>query len=401
MKEHYRIKKTLSIIMVALLAIALVPFVSLKEAWAGGVWVNTGYVCLYVGEGTTAYITAGNATATYSVWSDNGGIASASGGGWLENETQGIGIYANSPGITYVNISALVADEDTLTESTQSFSIMVEVLDWPQEEAGGDDWDDDWDDWDDEDYDDEREKETEKETEDNRSKDNSLSSISVDGYELVKIDDYTYSLNVKNSADKVNVHAAPTDSKATVSGTGEQSIPVGYSELYVTVTAENGSAATYTLQVNRRVGYGTLADLDESLKNMDDEQITLFMEDGDTLDDAKINKIKESGKTVVVYKYDANLDKYTFVAMNVKLKDGMSWIQKDKNGDYFTADNLPQSVTEEVTTEAAEADSEAETTIADVQPEQGGVNVFLIISIVLAAVIAAMVAVYFLVLKKK
>lgn len=61
----------------------------------------------------------------------------------------------------------------------------------------------------------------------------------------------SYNVTVPNNVEKVSVYATQSDSKATVSGTGAKNLEVGKNTISVTVTAEDGTKKTYTINVTR------------------------------------------------------------------------------------------------------------------------------------------------------
>lgn len=88
---------------------------------------------------------------------------------------------------------------------------------------------------------------------DNRSKENSLSSLSVSKGQLspnFKSTTTSYSVNVSGDINKIIISAKAKDSKARISGTGEKNLKVGKNIFKVKCTAENGSSKTYTIAVN-------------------------------------------------------------------------------------------------------------------------------------------------------
>lgn len=62
----------------------------------------------------------------------------------------------------------------------------------------------------------------------------------------------SYNVTVPYDVEKVEVYAKLQDSKASVSGTGNQSLNVGKNPLNVVVTAEDGTKKTYTINVTRQ-----------------------------------------------------------------------------------------------------------------------------------------------------
>ncbi len=94
---------------------------------------------------------------------------------------------------------------------------------------------------------------TQAEIEASYSKDNTLKSLSVEGYELTPAfdkDTLEYSVSVPDSITEIKVTATKNDSSASVSGVGNIDISEGVNKVEVVVTAENGSIKTYTIMVN-------------------------------------------------------------------------------------------------------------------------------------------------------
>lgn len=87
---------------------------------------------------------------------------------------------------------------------------------------------------------------------DNRSKDNTLSSLTVSEGTLSPAFDAAtteYSVNVGGSTDKITLGATANDAKANVSGTGEQAVVPGNNRFVIVCTAENGSKKEYVVNV--------------------------------------------------------------------------------------------------------------------------------------------------------
>ncbi len=89
------------------------------------------------------------------------------------------------------------------------------------------------------------------------SPNNKLSSLSAEGYSLTPSfgkDTENYNLIVNTSVSSIQVNAAPADSRAGVSGAGTIPLNGSTTDIAITVTAENGSARTYTLHVVKQDG---------------------------------------------------------------------------------------------------------------------------------------------------
>lgn len=85
------------------------------------------------------------------------------------------------------------------------------------------------------------------------SKNNNLSSIKVDDYELTPTFDKNttdYKVTVPSNVEKVNVSATAEDRKSKISGTGEIEVAEGENKVELIVTAENGSTKKYNVVIN-------------------------------------------------------------------------------------------------------------------------------------------------------
>ena len=158
-------------------------------------------------------------------------------------------------------------------------------------------------------------------TTDNRSKNNNIKELSIEGYDLTKVDNNNYTLSVPNDVTSINIKATAEDSKSKVTGAGNHDINVGENNIEVVVTAENGSQNKINIKVTRKDGY-YLEDLDTVLKNnkIDDINITIKSDTKITAQD--LDKIKSSGKTVKFNYYnDYKSLVYSWIVDGTKLKN--------------------------------------------------------------------------------
>ena len=156
---------------------------------------------------------------------------------------------------------------------------------------------------------------------DNRSKNNNIKELSVEGYDLTKVDNNNYTLSVPNDVTSINIKATAEDSKSKVTGAGSHDINVGENNIEVVVTAENGSQNKITIKVTRKDGY-YLEDLDTVLKNNKIADINITIKSDTKITAQDLEKIKSSGKTVKVNYY--NDDKslvYSWIVDGSKLKN--------------------------------------------------------------------------------
>lgn len=99
----------------------------------------------------------------------------------------------------------------------------------------------------------------------NKSSDNNLKSLSIDGYSLNEAFSPTktlYTATVPGTVSSIDVVAVASDSKATVTGEGVKNLTYGPNTIQVRVTAENGAEKDYTITVTRsKKDIATLSDL--------------------------------------------------------------------------------------------------------------------------------------------
>ena len=87
--------------------------------------------------------------------------------------------------------------------------------------------------------------------EDTRSKDATLKSLSVTGYELspkFSASTTSYKIELPAETTSIEVKASVNDSKASVTGTGKIKVQAGENQIKVVVTSEYGTQQTYTIK---------------------------------------------------------------------------------------------------------------------------------------------------------
>ncbi len=85
-----------------------------------------------------------------------------------------------------------------------------------------------------------------------KSTNNNLSSLSVDGKSVPSFSssDTSYDLG-STDAESITIAATPSDSKATLSGTGRKTLKYGSNKFDVVVTAESGAKKTYSVSISK------------------------------------------------------------------------------------------------------------------------------------------------------
>lgn len=171
-------------------------------------------------------------------------------------------------------------------------------------------------------------------TTDNKSNDNTLKSLSVEGGSInFNKDVATYNISVGNDIKKIKINAEANNSKATVAGTGEKDVKEGDNKFDIVVTAENGDKKTYTININVdtkpiTVTVGgkkyTLIKKKEELPELSIEHEDLILNfEGQDVPAYRIDKInfvlvalRDEDGNIKLYKYDSykdneKPDKYT------------------------------------------------------------------------------------------
>ena len=275
------------------LFLMLVIFIPSNVFAAGGISVSPSSLTIEVGSSKTFTITAANAIGDVAIFSNNAGVASVSTGEWStgmveegQTKTGTITVTGRSVGSSTITLSidAATFDGDDLSGQTRTVSVSViekptpptpTPTPAPTPSAGNN---------------------ADNKTEE-KSRNNNLKELSVEGYEIVKVDDHYYTLSVPNDVTSINVKATAEDSKATVNGAGKHDINVGENNIDVIVTSESGEENKYIIKVTRKDGY-YLEDLDSILKNDSITDINIIIGADTKISAQDLEKIKNSGKTV-------------------------------------------------------------------------------------------------------
>ena len=94
---------------------------------------------------------------------------------------------------------------------------------------------------------------TQSELESTYSKNNNLSKLEIEGYNLnpeFNKDTLEYNLDLEYGTESINIITTTEDSKASVDGAGEIKLSQGINSIKIVVTAENGSTKIYTINAN-------------------------------------------------------------------------------------------------------------------------------------------------------
>lgn len=240
--KHFR-KFSLSLLLTGAMLLCLV-----QTSFADGISVSAGQGSVSVGKTVAFSITVPSGTEawTYSVsYSDNLSLESgdtAPMGFEGDSRTNQLVFRANSTGTGSVSISAgsyCIAGVDYDASGSASVSIVAadkpddsEPAPAPTPSGGG--------------------SSTGNNPGVSLSSNNALSSLTVSAGTLTPAFDPAiteYTLSLPSQSDRLTITANPSDSRATVQGDGDISLQDGETSLSVVVTAEDGSAKTYTITV--------------------------------------------------------------------------------------------------------------------------------------------------------
>lgn len=278
-------------LIILLLTMIIMPF---KVFAAGGFSVSTTSISMYPGESKTITISTNNAVGKLNISSSNGGVVSASPGSiFIQNpgSSGSITITGNSVGTATISVVAsdnfATMDEEILAGQTKT--ITVNVIAKPDSQPSNP----------------QPSTPQSQQPQNNLSKNNNIKSLSVEGYELVKVDNNNYTLTVSNDVTSININATAEDSKAKVSGTGVKELTVGENNIEVIITSESGSQNKITIKVTRKDGY-YLEDLDSVLKNEKLQDSDIIINADSKITKEQLNQIKDSKKTLRFNYYDDN-----------------------------------------------------------------------------------------------
>ena len=112
---------------------------------------------------------------------------------------------------------------------------------------------------------------TQQQLQDSYSKNNDLSSLSVEGFELspeFNKDTLEYSVTLPPEITNIVINASKADNTASISGIGEMPVSLGLNKFEIIVTAQNGSTKTYVINA-------TVEDLDPINVTVDGKNYTV------------------------------------------------------------------------------------------------------------------------------
>jgi hypothetical protein len=246
------------------------------------------------GSSKTFTITAFNAIGDVEIKSNNNAIASVNTGSWgtgmvgeKETKTGTVTVTGSAIGTTTIalTLDAATFDGEDLAGQTTTVTVNVVAKSAPKPSKP----------------------QTQKPTEQPTilSKNNNIKSITIEGYEIEKLDDNNYTLTVSNNVTDITINAEAEDEKATVEGIGQYNLNIGENKIEITITSESGDKNIINVNITRKDGY-YLSDLEEILNNKNITDADIIIDSDSIVTKEQIEKIKNSKKTIRLNYFDEN-----------------------------------------------------------------------------------------------
>lgn len=301
-------KKIKTILLILLTLFTFTPNV---KAASLSIWASATNIT--VGKTVTISVNAKDMGGTFNITSSNNAVLSGGASGqWLESDTYTFNFTAKSVGkatITVTPIDVATTDEQVFTTSKSvTLNVVAKQTTNNNSAQGG--------------------------TTSNKkeySTDNSLKSLSVEGYDLepgFDKDKTEYRLTVDQSIEKIKIIATKNHDKASISGDGEVNLSLGENTIDIKVTAENGNEKVYKIIVS-------VSDLHPIKVKIGESEYTVVKKNNDLIEKLEYyeeTNIKIDDQDVVAYKNDKT--KTTLVLLKDKDNNIKYYIYDEKTKKY-------------------------------------------------------------------
>ena len=274
-----------------LLLLALTLFLPISVFASGSISPSPRNLTITKGGTATFSITANNAAGKVDISSSNSGIATVNRSSeWLENNSITVTVTGVSVGTTTINVrlsDAATFDEEELTGN---YTVTVTVKEPSSNQSNNK-------------PNNNKPSNNNTNMNNNLSKNNNIKGLSIDGYELNKIDNNNYELTVNNNITELKINGTAEDSKATISGTGVKNLEVGLNTFEVVVTSESGSKNKIVIKITRKDGY-YLEDLKTVVDDEKLEDAGIIVNSDEKITKEDLELIKKSKKTLTFNYYN-------------------------------------------------------------------------------------------------
>lgn len=274
------------LITLVLITLCIIP----KSVLAtGNISVSTSNINITKGNTGSFAITADNAAGRVDISSANSSVASVSASSiFLDMQSETITVTGNSVGTTTIKV--LVSDGTTYDDEDitgKLYTINITVVEPSSNNKPN------------------VNNNSNVNNNNNKSKNNKIKELTVEGYELTKVDENNYSLSLSNDVTSININAVLEDTKAKITGNGKRELQVGENIIELIVTSESGAKNKYIINILRKDGY-YIEDLDKLLFDNNEIDINININQDTKISKEDIIKIKNSKKIIKLNYYDEN-----------------------------------------------------------------------------------------------
>ena len=318
------------IIMSILLLFSILTFGNINSYAASGSFsVSKSSISLEKGKSTTFTINLKNCEGVFAISSSNTSIAtvSTSRTGWLESKAT-ITIKAKAKGTATISVKAEDVADSSAKEVTGTKSIKVTVTDTSSNTSNKPSTTNNSSN---------NNNNTNNSSNDNENKKSNVATLKnlgitpndFSGFRKMTLN---YSVKVPNSVSKIKIYADPTDSKATVTGTGNKNLKVGKNTFAIKVTAEDKKTTkTYVLNITREEKQEEKEPEENTVENNDVEENKVDETPAETKKDG-VSNLEISGFTLnpafsqenYEYNVDVPSDKKTLDIKTEKTSDDIN-----------------------------------------------------------------------------
>ena len=195
----------------------------------------TSSVSVNVGKTATITINGKNTAGKYTITSSNPSVASVSTSAvFIDDNSASITVTGKSAGTAKITVTAAdVGDfSNQLVTGSKTCTVTVKAATSTTSSSSG----------------------SSSNTSSKKSSNANLKTLGItpNDFSGFKPGTTSYNVTVPNNVSSVKVYATAADSKAKVSGTGNKSLKEGKNTASVTVTAEDGTKKTYTINITRK-----------------------------------------------------------------------------------------------------------------------------------------------------
>lgn len=246
--------------------------------------------------GTASFtVSASNAVGRVDISSSNSSVATVNKSSeWLENNSVTVTVTGVSAGTTTINVKLSDAATFDEEELSGNYTVTVTVVE-PNNNGSNNNGNNKPN----------NNNSNNSNRNDNLSKNNSIGSLEIEGYDLKKIDDNNYELSVSNNVSSIIINGKSADKKAKIEGLGEKQLKIGENTFEIVVTAENGSKNKILIKVTRKDGY-YLDDLNNILNDATIKEAQIIVNNDGKITKDDLNSIKDSKKTISLDFYDSD-----------------------------------------------------------------------------------------------